>query len=40
MAPTVKDSDANRMTGAHMFHAVQQPELDRLCLVAIRDFLK
>jgi hypothetical protein len=28
------------MAGAPMFQAVQHPELDRLGLVAIRDFLK
>jgi hypothetical protein len=28
------------MAGAHMFQAVQHPELDMLGLVAIRDFLK
>jgi hypothetical protein len=28
------------MTGAHMFRAVQNPELDTLGLVAIRDFLQ
>jgi hypothetical protein len=28
------------MAGAHMLQAVQHPELDTLCLVAIRDFLK
>jgi hypothetical protein len=28
------------MADAHMFQAVQHPELDTLCLVAIRDFLK
>jgi hypothetical protein len=28
------------MAGAHMFQAVQNPELDTFCLVAIRDFLK
>jgi hypothetical protein len=28
------------MTGAHMFQAVQQTELDTLGLVAIRDFVK
>jgi hypothetical protein len=40
MAPTNKDSNATRMAGAHMFQAVQHPELDTLDLVAIRDFLK
>jgi hypothetical protein len=40
MEPTNKDSGATRMAGAHMFQAVQHPELDLLCLVAIRDFLK
>jgi hypothetical protein len=28
------------MAGAHMFQAVQHPELDTLGLVAIRDILK
>jgi hypothetical protein len=28
------------MAGAHMFQAVQYPELDTLGQVAIRDFLK
>jgi uncharacterized protein (UPF0305 family) len=40
MTPTNKDSGASRMAGAHMFKAVQHPELDTLGLVAIRDFLK
>jgi hypothetical protein len=40
MAPTNKDSGATRMAGAHMFQAVQHPELDTLGLVAIRDILK
>jgi hypothetical protein len=40
MAPTNKYSGATRMAGAHMFHAVQHPELDTFGLVAIRDFLK
>jgi hypothetical protein len=40
MAPMNKDMDATRMTGAHMFQAVQHPELDTLGLVAICDFLK
>jgi hypothetical protein len=40
MAPTNNDSDATRMAGAHMFQAVQHPELDTLGQVAIRDFLK
>jgi hypothetical protein len=39
MAPTNKDSAATRMAGAHMFPAIQHPELDTLGLVAIRDFL-
>jgi hypothetical protein len=39
MAPTNKDSGATRMAGAHIFQAVQHPELDTLALVAIRDFL-
>jgi hypothetical protein len=40
MAPKNKDSGATRMAGAHMFQAVQHPELDTLGLVAVRDFLK
>jgi hypothetical protein len=40
MAPTNKDSGATRIAGAHMFQALQHPELDMLGLVAIRDFLK
>jgi hypothetical protein len=40
MAPTNKDSGVTRMAGAHMFQAVQHPELDTLGQVAIRDFLK
>jgi hypothetical protein len=40
MAPMNKDSAATRKAGAHMFPAVQHPELDTLGLVAIRDFLK
>jgi hypothetical protein len=40
MAPTKKDSGATRMAGAHVFQAVQHPELDTLGLVAIRDFLR
>jgi hypothetical protein len=28
------------MAGAHIFQAVQHPELDKLGLMAIRDFLK
>jgi hypothetical protein len=40
MASTDNDSGATRMAGAHMFQAVQHPELDTLGLVAIRDFLK
>jgi hypothetical protein len=40
MAPTNKDLGATRTAGAHMFQAVQHPELDTLGLVAIRDFLK
>jgi hypothetical protein len=28
------------MAGAHMFQAVQHPELNKLGLVAIQDFLK
>jgi hypothetical protein len=38
MAPTNKDSGATQMAGAHIFQAVQHPELDSLGLVAIRDF--
>jgi hypothetical protein len=40
MAPTNKDSGATRIVGAPMFQTVQQPELDTLGLVAIRDFIK
>jgi hypothetical protein len=40
MAPMNKNSGATRIAGAHMFQAVQHPELDTLGLVAIRDFLK
>jgi hypothetical protein len=40
MAPTNKDSGVTRMASAHMFQAVQQPELDMLSQVAIRDYLK
>jgi hypothetical protein len=40
MAQTNKDSGATRIAGAHMFQAVQHPELDTLGLVAIRDFMK
>jgi hypothetical protein len=40
MAPPDKVSGATRMAGAHMFQAVQHPELDSLGLLAIRDFLK
>jgi hypothetical protein len=40
MAPTNKDSGATRMAGAHVFQAVQHPDLDTLGLVAVRDFLK
>jgi hypothetical protein len=40
MEPTNKDSGATQMAGAHIFQAVQHPELDTLGLVAIRDFLK
>jgi hypothetical protein len=39
MAPTNKDSGATRMFGAHVFQAVQHPELGTLGQVAIRDFL-
>jgi hypothetical protein len=37
MAPKNKDSGATQMAGAHMF---QHLELDKLGLVAFRDFLK
>jgi hypothetical protein len=40
MAPTNKDSGATRMANAHMFQAKRHLELDKLGLVAIRDFLK
>jgi hypothetical protein len=40
MIPTNKDSGATRMAGAHIFQAVQNPGLDTLGLVDIRDFLK
>jgi hypothetical protein len=40
MAPTNKDSGATQLAGAHMFQAIEYPELDTLGLVAIRDFLK
>jgi hypothetical protein len=40
MKPTNKDSGATQMAGAHIFQAVQHPELDTLVLVAIRDSLK
>jgi hypothetical protein len=40
MALTNKDLDATRLAGPHMFQVVQQPELDTLGLVAIRDYLK
>jgi hypothetical protein len=40
MAPTSKVSGATRMAGAHIFQAVQQPKLDTLGLVGIRDILK
>jgi hypothetical protein len=40
MTPTKNDSGATRTAGAHMFKAVQHPELDTLGLVAICDFLK
>jgi hypothetical protein len=39
MAPTNKDSGAMQMAGAHIFQAVQHPELDTLGLVNIRDSL-
>jgi hypothetical protein len=38
IAPMNKDSGATRMAGAHVFQAVQHPELHTLGLVAIRDF--
>jgi hypothetical protein len=28
------------MAGAHLYQAIQHPELDTVCLVAICDFLK
>jgi hypothetical protein len=40
MAPTNKDSGATRLAGAHVFQAVQHPELDTIGPVAIRNFLK
>jgi hypothetical protein len=40
MAPTNKDSGTTQLAGALMFQAVQNPELEMLGLVAIRDFLK
>jgi hypothetical protein len=40
MALTNKDSGATRMAGAHMFQAVEHPELDTLGQVDILDFLK
>jgi hypothetical protein len=40
MAPTNKDLGATRVAGAHVFQAVQHPELDTLVSVAIRDILK
>jgi hypothetical protein len=40
MAPTDKDSGATRLAGAHVFQAVQHPELDTIGPVAIRNFLK
>jgi hypothetical protein len=40
MAPTNMDSGAMRIAGAHMFQAVQHPELDTLGLVANLNFLK
>jgi hypothetical protein len=40
MAPTNKDSGATRRAGAHVFQAVQHPELKTLGIVAIRDFLE
>jgi hypothetical protein len=40
MAPMNKDSGATRMASAHMFRAVQYPELDTFGLVAMRDILK
>jgi hypothetical protein len=38
MALANKDSGATRMAGAHVFQVVQNPDLDTLSLVAIRDF--
>jgi hypothetical protein len=40
MGPTNKDSSATQIAGAHIFQAVQHPELDTLGLVALRNFLK
>jgi hypothetical protein len=40
MASTNKESGATRMAGAHVFQAVQHPELDTLGQVAIHDFQK
>jgi hypothetical protein len=40
MTQTNKDSGATRMAGAHVFQAVQHPELDTLGRVAICDVLK
>jgi hypothetical protein len=40
MSPTNDESDATQIAGAHMFQAVLHSEIDKLGLVAIRDFLK
>jgi hypothetical protein len=39
MAPKQKESGATRMASAHMFQAGQDPELDTLGLIPIRDYL-
>jgi hypothetical protein len=39
MVLTNRDSGATLIADAHMFRAVQRPKLDKLGLVAIRDFL-
>jgi hypothetical protein len=40
MASTNKDLGATKVAGAHVFQAVQHPELDTFGLVSLRDFLK
>jgi hypothetical protein len=40
MAPTNKYSGATQMAGVHVVQAVQHPELEKLGLLATRDFLK